>query len=226
LRKTGGYELAWEEADPLVSVTIATRDRPELLVTRALPSVLGQTHEHLEVIVVGDAAGPEVAEAVALVGDPRVRWANLTQRIEAHGDPSRHWLVGSTMARNEATRMARGRWLLHFDDDDTLRPDAVARLLERARETRAEVAYGAFEFHRGNGISERVGGFPPRGDQMGWQGALAHAGLPFERELVAAHLGVPGDIWLLERMLRAGVRFAFLEGPPVWDYRPSDPSMH
>ncbi len=127
--------------DPLVSVTLPTRDRPEALV-RSLRSVLAQTHEHLEVLVVGDAAGPEIAAAVAEVGDPRVSYANLTQRIAAHPDPERHWLVASGMARNEAARRARGAWLLHFDDDDTLRPDAIAALLARAREVRAEVVYG------------------------------------------------------------------------------------
>ena len=63
--------------------------------------------------------------------------------------------------------------------------------------------------------------FPPTEGRFGFQGALLHRGLAFfERELVAAYLGVPGDIFLLRRMLRAGVRFALLE-QIVWDYFPS-----
>ena len=109
LRDGSDYTAPFVAPDPLVSVTIATRNRPDLLV-RALQSVLAQTHERLEVLVVGDAAGPEVAEAIAAVGDSRVHYANLTQRIVAHPDPERHRLVGRTMARNEATppRGARG----------------------------------------------------------------------------------------------------------------------
>jgi hypothetical protein len=42
----------------------------------------------------------------------------------------------------------------------------------------------------------------------------------FERELVAAHLEIPGDIYMLERMLRVGVRFAMLD-EVVLDYFPS-----
>ena len=50
---------------------------------------------------------------------------------------------------------------------------------------------------------------------------LVHGGLRFfERELVAADLDLPGDAYLLERMLRAGVRFAMLDGI-AWDYFPS-----
>jgi hypothetical protein len=129
--------------------------------------------------------------------------------------------VGSTMPRNEAARRARGAWVLHFDDDDTLRPDAVASLLALARDTRAEVVYGGFDHHPASGASTAVIEFPPAEGRFGWQGALAHGGLRFfERELVAAQLGLPGDVYLLGRMLRAGVRFALLDRV-VWDYFPS-----
>ena len=221
LRADGSYEYAFTDPDPLVSITLATWRRTELLVERALPSLLAQTHANIEVLVVGDAAGEDVGEAVTALGDPRVNYANLTQRIVADPDERRHWLVGSAMARNEATRRASGRWLLHFDEDDHLRPDAVASLLGLARERRAEVAYGGFDAHHPDGSLTRTLAFPPRPTQFGFQGALVHAGLCFfERELVASALDLPGDIYLLERMLRSGVRFAMLERV-VWDYYPT-----
>src|SRR5580704_16824391 len=51
-------------AEPLVTVRIATAGRLELLMQRALPSVLGQTYENLEILVVGDGCADEVAVAV------------------------------------------------------------------------------------------------------------------------------------------------------------------
>jgi hypothetical protein len=220
LRADPGYDKPFTDPDPLVSITVATIGR-SALPDRALPSLLGQTHTHLEVIVVGDAAPPELAEAIAAISDQRVHYTNLSQRITAHEDARRHWLVGSTMARNEATRRAKGSWLVHFDDDDHLRPDAIASLLELAREQRAEVVYGGFEEHRPDGASSVDIGFPPRLGCFSWAGALVHGGLRFfERELVAADLEMPGDMYLLERMLRAGVRFASLE-EVVLDYFPS-----
>jgi hypothetical protein len=221
VRGNPDYEGAYLDREPLVSITLATRDRPELLASRALPSLLAQTHTHLEILVMGDAASPDVAEAVEALGDSRVSYRNLSQRIAAHPDPARHWLVGSTMARNEAARCARGSWLLHFDDDDELRPDAIASLLEVAREQHAEVAYGGFDTHEAGGQVRRALAWPPTPGQFGWQGALIHGGLRFfERELVAAYLRLPGDLYLLDRMLRAGVRFAMLDRA-VWDYFPS-----
>jgi hypothetical protein len=221
LRASRGYEDPFRDPDPLVSIAVATMGRA-LLFDRALPSLLAQTHSNLEVIVVGDAVASEIGERLAALGDPRVRFANLTQRITAHGDPRRHWLVGSTMARNEAARLARGGWLVHFDDDDHLRPDAIASLLELARTRRVEVAYGGVEEHHPDGSQRTLSGFPPRLGSFSWAGALIHGGLRFfERELVAAHLEIPGDMYALERMLRAGARFAALEALVVLDYYPS-----
>lgn len=224
LRASAAYEEAYSDPDPLVSVAVATVGRDDAFLNRALPSLLSQTHTNLEVLVVGDAIAPAIGEAIAALGDSRVHYANLSQRLLVHPEPFRHWLVGSTMARNEAARRATGRWLLHFDDDDHLRPDSIASLLELAREQRAEVAYGGFEQHHRDGRRTRHLGFPPQQGAFAWPGALMHGELRFfERELVAAHLQLPGDMYMLERMLRAGVRFTMLD-EIVLDYFPSTQS--
>ena len=219
LRADPGHLVAWEEADPLVTIVIPTRDRPQLLVERSLASALAQTHRQLEVLVIGDAAGPEVATVVEAVADPRVRFVNLThQFLRADAE---HWLTAATLTRNEGYRLARGHWLVDLDDDDALRPEAVADLLAHARAHRLEVVYGVLEAHLPDGGTTHVGGFPPALGHFGWQGALVHAGLRFfEREHVAADLGVPGDWFRAERMLRAGVRIGHLE-QVTCDYYPS-----
>lgn len=220
LRAGPQYEDAYTDPNPLISITVATTGR-ELLFERALPSLLAQTHSNLEVLIVGDALAEGFGQRVVALGDTRVRFSNLTQRITAHPDPRRHWLVGSTMARNEAARMAQGRWLMHFDDDDHLRPDAIASLLAVARAQHVEVAYGGVEEHRPDAGRTIRHGFPPRLGTFSWSAALMHAGLGFfERELVAAHLEMPGDMYALKRMLRTGVRFAMSE-KVVLDYFPS-----
>ncbi|MFL5911109.1 MAG: glycosyltransferase family 2 protein [Gaiellaceae bacterium] len=220
LRADPAYQSAYTDPDPLVSIVIATVGRHEL-VSRALPSLLAQSHSNVEILVVGDHSPPEVAEAIREIGDARVRYWNLTQRLVAHSDSRRSWLVGSTMARNEAARRARGRWLLYFDDDDRLRPDSIARLLTVAREHQAEVSYGGFRQCDPDGRVTSHIAFPPQWGNFAWPAALVHGGLRFfERELVATHLELPGDIYLLTRMLRVGVRFAMLDDI-VLDYFPS-----
>jgi hypothetical protein len=221
LREDPGYEHPYRETQPLVSVIVATRGRAAELVQRSLPSMLGQSYAQLEVIVVGDAAPPEVEEAVLSLRDPRITYRNLTQRLVVDGDEEKHWLVGSTMARNEALRMAHGQWVLSFDDDDELDPEAVASLLAAARERQLEVAYGRVRELGSEGDAKTLGDFPPRPGEFSWAGALYHHGLRFfERELVAAEFGIPGDWYLLDRMLRAGVRFGMVD-TTVATYYPS-----
>jgi cellulose synthase/poly-beta-1,6-N-acetylglucosamine synthase-like glycosyltransferase len=220
LRADPGYAEPWEERDPLVTISIAAWNRPRLLAERSLASALAQTHPHVEVLVVGDAGGPEVAAAVQAAADPRARFVNLTHRWVRPG-PS-HWLTASTLARNEAYRLARGHWLVDLDDDDALRPDAIEALVAHAREHRLEAVYGDHEQHHPDGSTERLGGFPPEWGRFGWQGAIVHSGLRFfAREHVAADLGLPGDWFRVQRMLRAGVRIGRLERVTC-DYFPSN----
>jgi hypothetical protein len=207
VRREEGYRLAWQEEDPLVSVTVATIGRPELT-TRSLPSILAQTHTNLEVIVAGDGAPPETEAAVGELDDPRVRYLDLGPAQRATDDSARDWLIGATRPRNATIAAARGRWIVEFDDDDALRPNCVEALLELARETEAEAVYGQVRQHAG---AEAVDfcEFPPRLGHFSWAAGMYHRGLGFfGRQELAADLGLPGDWWTAERMLRAGVRFA------------------
>lgn len=233
IRAAGEYGRPFEDAEPLVSICVAVLpDRLDLLVERALPSALQQTHGALEIVVVGDGVDPEGDPRVRALADERVRFGRVTQNVTEPGG-GRRWLSGGTVPRNEAARLARGAWLTELDDDDALAPDAVARLLEVAREQRAEVAYGRLREHLADGRELLHGGFPPEtigdwtgGDLPRWRGratsaALVHAAVArsFPRVHVAHDLGVPGDLLMVERMVRAGVRFAFLDAV-VYDYWP------
>jgi len=77
---TEEYELAFSDPDPLVSVVIPTYTSYETLRDRAIPSVLAQTYENFEIVVIGDAAPPEAAEAVASFDDDRIVYENLSIR--------------------------------------------------------------------------------------------------------------------------------------------------
>lgn len=114
--------------------------------------------------------------------------------------------------------MATGLWTLDFDDDDALRPDAVEGLLQKARTEHAELAYGRFDAVAPDGTRETLGHFPPRFGDFSLASAVAHGGLRiFAREHFQGILGIPGDWYKAERMLRVGVRFAHLDRP-VMDY--------
>lgn len=83
---------------PRVTVVVATYDRPALLV-RALASVRAQRLSDWEALVIGDRCGPATGEALAAMGEPRVRYANLPARCGEQSIPNS---VGVALARGDA----------------------------------------------------------------------------------------------------------------------------
>lgn len=104
---------------PQVSVVIPTRNRPDLLI-RAVNSVLAQTADALEVVVVIDGPDEDTVEALAGLGDARVRPVPLP---ESGGAPN---------ARNTGVKAARAPWVALLDDDDEWLPTKLAVQLESA----------------------------------------------------------------------------------------------
>ena len=221
LRSTPAYALAYEEDEPLVTIIISTYTNWALLRDRSLPSVLAQTYEHWETIVVGDAAPDEARQAVESFGDPRIRFVNLPYRGPYPDNPSDAWLISGTMPWNMGLALAKGQWIGTNGDDDELRPSYIESLLQLARSTGAEVPYGYISQQDPHGPDTSLGTFPPAHSQWGLQSSLIHSGLRFLPMQPSDWVfGIPNDSSLLERMLRIGVRFALLEDTVV-DYFPS-----
>ena len=109
-RSTEEYELAYSDPEPLVSVVIPTYDNFRLLGERSLPSILGQTYQNFEVIVVGDGAPPEAAQTVARFGDARLHFHNLNRRGPYPSEPTAfwHWRASPPTTRPCADRGVAG----------------------------------------------------------------------------------------------------------------------
>jgi len=105
---------------PEVSVVIPTHARPDL-VTRAAHSVLAQTVAAIEVIVVVDGPDDATCDALAAIGDDRLRVIVLSEK------------GGAPNARNVGARQARAPWTALLDDDDEWLPHKLAVQLEVAR---------------------------------------------------------------------------------------------
>lgn len=222
LRTDPAYERAFADPEPLVSVVIPTYDHHALLRERSLPSVLAQTYQNFEVVVVGDAAPDEARRVVEGFGDPRLSFFNLPYRGPYPDDPRAAWRVSGVPPTNEAIHRARGLWIAWLGDDDAFRPGHLARLLECARQNRLELAYAHFAMHLADGHEKTIGCFPPEWGQFGMQAAIYHAGLAdiFEYELADAAFGLPCDWAFCLRLMEAGVRIGMLDEVTI-DYYPS-----
>ncbi|MFZ0746383.1 MAG: glycosyltransferase family 2 protein [Terracidiphilus sp.] len=109
--------------DPIVSVVIPTRNRPDLVV-RAVNSALRQTFRDLDVVVVIDGPDGPTAAALGNIPDRRLRVIELAQSVRG------------AEARNIGAREARGKWIAFLDDDDEWMPEKIALQLSMAGENR------------------------------------------------------------------------------------------
>lgn len=102
-----------------VSIYIPTHNRLELL-KRAVESVLRQTHEDIEVIVVNDGSsdGTDQYLIEKAASDTRLKFIN---KPKAEGAPK---------ARNAAIKMATGAFVTGLDDDDAFVETRVAAFLQ------------------------------------------------------------------------------------------------
>ncbi|MEL7210226.1 MAG: glycosyltransferase family 2 protein, partial [Actinomycetota bacterium] len=141
------YDAAFDEADPLVTVRIASYQRTQELLEVALPSAFDQTHRNLEIVIVNDGPNPATREALDALDDPRVRYHELPERGRYPEHPLSRWRVAGTPAGNRGLELATGRWIAPLDEDDAFTPDHVEVLLALARDRRAELAYGAVRQH-------------------------------------------------------------------------------
>lgn len=101
---------------PAVSVVMAAFDGAAFI-AETIGSVLAQTMDDLEIVVVDDCSRDRTAEIVAGIADPRVRLI----RSERNGGPA--------VARTIAMAHARGRFIAGLDQDDLCAPDRLARQL-------------------------------------------------------------------------------------------------
>jgi Glycosyl transferase family 2 len=215
-RDGGGYEAAYEDPEPLISIPIPTFNSPETLCSRALASVQAQTHTRWEALVVGDHCTDDTEERVLALGDPRIRFVNLPVRENDPADPWERWAVRGSVPRAMGIELAAGSWIAPLSHDDAWDPDHLAALLEAARASRAEVVYSRMRIvlagDPGRPQIGSCGAWPPALGAFAWQSAMFHGGLRFLRyDRTCALASEPNDWNLARRAWDAGVRFRFLD---------------
>lgn len=102
----------------LVSVIITTYERTTTL-KRALSSVLSQTYDNLEIIVVDDNKDMKIRKKVKQIvegfSDSRIKLVCNKKNL------------GGALSRNEGIKVARGKYLSFLDDDDEYYPNRIER---------------------------------------------------------------------------------------------------
>jgi glycosyltransferase involved in cell wall biosynthesis len=101
----------------LVSICIPTHNRPELL-ERAVRSCLVQTFKDFEIIITDNGDNDASRDVVARLADPRIRY---------YKDET---CVGPWANGNRAAALATGNYIKFLMDDDLMKPECLARMVE------------------------------------------------------------------------------------------------
>jgi len=124
---------------PFFSVVIPVHNRADDLGC-ALRSVLSQSEQDFEIVVVDDGSVDNPGKTVDDAGDQRIRYWRQENR-------------GGGAARNAGVDLARGRFIAFLDSDDHFLPEHLAnmrRLLENTHET---AGYAPIRVQRGEELS-------------------------------------------------------------------------
>lgn len=206
---------------PLFTVVIPVYNRATVL-TDALRSVLAQSCQDFEVIVVDDGSQDDPARVVESLADPRIRCIRQDN-------------AGASAARNRGIDEARGRYVAFLDSDDCFLPhhlETMARLLDGKADT---AGFAPVHVERGQGRSMVK---PPRGPCAGEdlatyllcdRGFIPTITLVVPRDLAARvrydpRVSYGDDKDFALRLSLAGCRFVMAPKPgAVWHDEP-DPS--
>jgi hypothetical protein len=222
--RAGRPSCADPATEPLVTVRVTTYRRAELLLQRTLPTILAQSYDHLEVLVIGDGTDDDTEARLSAIRDPRVRFVNLPYRPRYPDDPRKRWRVLGFQAANLALDLARGSWIAPCDDDDEFTADHVEKLLEKAQREESELVHSNTGIVLGGGVLGVIG----RPDVA--DGHTSHGALLYSSEL--RFFRYNGEVWrlrrsldwdLLLRMRAAGVKMTHLD-EVTYRYHPAQAS--
>ena len=102
---------------PKVSVIIPTFNRAAFLES-AIESVLNQTYNDFEIIIVDDNSSDNTYEVVASFKDVRIKYIRHREN------------KGVSAARNTAIRVCKGKYIAFLDDDDEWVPEKLQKQVE------------------------------------------------------------------------------------------------
>lgn len=195
--------LRWEhqlpDAQPLVTVALATYNRADLI-GESIRSVLAQTMQDFEIVIVDDGSEDNTEEVVRAFDDPRIRYFRQEN-------------AGVSAARNHIARESRGLFTAVLDDDDLMHPRRLEWQLAAMR-AGLDGTVGAFaNFDHHSGAYHLFFGQNPSQNQLFFSRSVAAHGTWMVRtSLIQAigydeELGSGVDHNIFVRFIRTGAKF-------------------
>ena len=121
----------------MISVIIPTYNRPTEL-KRAINSVLNQTYQDFEILIIDDFSEIDLTPVINDFSDTRIKY----HRLEKKGN--------ANVARNLGVRNANGDYIAFLDSDDEYFSNHLQRRIEKIKEWKCDGIYGSAKVKMGN----------------------------------------------------------------------------
>ena len=206
IRNARSWKYRHGDKQPIVTVAISTFNRSQFL-RETILSVLNQTVQDFEIVIVDDGGTDNTREVVESFNDPRIRY--FWQENQ-----------GISAARNHAASMSKGFYTAVIDDDDLMHPKRLEWQLEGI-EAGSVGNVGCFiNFEDSDGSMQLFVGKNPTAERVIPKGAApGHGTWMIQTDVLrrvkydtALSSGVDNNIFL--RMLRSGYSITHT-GKPV-----------
>ncbi len=218
-RKKYSHFYTDKNSKPLISIVLPTYRRWKLLTERCIPPILSQTYTNFELIIIGDSkldghTPGDTAQLLKQMRDPRIKFVDIPEYTKYPKETKSRWFVGGVPARNEGFKKVHGTWIAELDDDDVFLPDHLESLLKFAQKGDHEFVSASYITYR-NGQETLVDVKDMKAPRIGGVETWLYRSYLslFKANINAWRKGNnrPQDLDRQDRMIRAGVRFGFLD---------------
>lgn len=118
--------------DSLVSVIMPSWNT-EKFIANSIQSVINQTYQNWELIIVDDCSTDNTDSIVASFSDERIKYLKNEKNC------------GAALTRNRALREAKGEWIAFLDSDDLWMPEKLEKQITFMREKNCYLSYHQYE---------------------------------------------------------------------------------
>jgi Glycosyl transferase family 2 len=224
-RRTAEFQSVFDEACPLVSVLVATANRPHILIDRCLRSILDQTYQNLQIIVVGDHCTDETPNLIDGLQDSRIQFCNLDQRGPYPRPGIDRWYVAGTRPLIAAQSMARGHFITYLDDDDRWERKRVEIMVDVVKRHRAELIWHKFWYLLPDGTWQIWGNGKLEHCQVGLQMVFYHRFfLQVPWDVYSYRIPEPNDWNHLRKIWHLRPKAVFIDEPLTWYHKAYEPT--
>lgn len=117
----------------MISCIITTYNRA-VYIERAINSIVNQTYDNLEIIIVDDGSTDNTSVIVNKITDNRIRYVYQNNK-------------GAQAARNKGIKLAKGEYIAFLDSDDMWTPNKLSVQIEKIKKNHADILISKFERH-------------------------------------------------------------------------------